>query len=52
MAFEAESDAAHFSARVYFVGNTMYQTLVISPKDKVSSPDDFLGSFELIPRTQ
>ena len=42
-----------FSARVYFVGNTMYQTLVISPKDKVSSPDNFLlGLSSLFPRTQ
>jgi hypothetical protein len=29
--FEAESDTAHFSARIYMVGDTLYQTLALSP---------------------
>ncbi len=52
LAFEAESDAAHFSVRIYFVGTTLYQTLVVSPKGKVYSSDAFLSSFEFIPRTR
>jgi len=49
--FEAESNDAHFSARIYMVGDTMYQTLVVSPIGKIY-PDTarFLDSFQLIPR--
>ncbi len=49
--FEAESDAAHFSARIYLVGTTLYQTLVVTPLGK-PYPDTarFLDSFQLIPR--
>ncbi len=52
VAFESESDAAHFSARVYMVGTTLYQTLVVSPLGK-PYPDTvrFLDSFQLIART-
>jgi hypothetical protein len=50
--FEAESDAAHFYARIYMVGSTLYQTLVVTP---VGSPyadtTRFLDSFQLIART-
>lgn len=31
LTFESESDQAHFSARIYMVGSTLYQTLVVSP---------------------
>jgi len=50
--FEAESDAAHFSARVYMVGTTLYQALVVSQLGK-PYPDTarFLDSFQLIART-
>jgi hypothetical protein len=50
--FESESDAAHFSARIYFVGTTLYQTLVVY---QLGSPyagtTRFLDSFQLIART-
>lgn len=49
--FESESDVAHFSARVYVVGTTLYQALVVSPIGKLF-PDTarFLDSFQLIAR--
>jgi len=49
--FEAESDAAHFSARIYMVGSTLYQTLVVAQLGK-PYPDTarFLDSFQIIPR--
>ncbi len=52
VAFESESDSAHFSARVYIVGTTLYQTLVVAPIDR-PFPDTvrFLDSFQLIART-
>ncbi len=31
VAFEADSDAAHFRMRIYLVATTLYQTLVASP---------------------
>lgn len=51
VAFESESDAAHFSARIYMVGTTLYQTLVVAPLAK-PYPDTvrFLDSFQLIAR--
>lgn len=49
--FEAESDAAHFSARIYVVGSTLYQTLVVSPIGKpYEGTVRFLDSFQLIAR--
>ena len=52
LTFEAESDQAHFSARIYMVGNTLYQTLVVSPLGKpYADTARFLDSFQLIPRT-
>ena len=54
--FESESDAtenkAHFYARIYFVGSTLYQTLTVSPVG-TPYPDTvrFLDSFQLIART-
>jgi hypothetical protein len=50
--FESESDAAHFTARIYMVGTTLYQTLVVAPIGK-PFPDTvrFLDSFQLIART-
>jgi len=53
IAFESESDAAHFSARIYMVGTTLYQTLVVSPLNK-EYPDAarFLDSFQLIARNR
>jgi len=50
--FEAESDAAHFYARIYLVGTSLYQTLVVSPLG-TPYPDTvrFLDSFQLIART-
>jgi len=52
LTFEAESDQAHFSARVYMVGSTLYQTLVVAPLGKpYADTARFLDSFQLIPRT-
>jgi hypothetical protein len=52
LTFEAESDQAHFSARIYMVGSTLYQTLVVAPLGKpYANTTRFLDSFQLIPRT-
>ncbi|MGD0096727.1 MAG: hypothetical protein ABSB60_09540 [Terracidiphilus sp.] len=49
LTFEAESDTAHFSARIYFVGSTLYQSLVVYPIGKpYDSTARFLDSFQLI----
>jgi hypothetical protein len=49
--FESESDSAHFYARIYIVGTTLYQTLVVSPIGKpYPGIKQFLDSFQLIPR--
>jgi hypothetical protein len=49
--FESESDAAHFTARIYIVGNTLYQTLVVSPLGHpYADTARFLDSFQLISR--
>ncbi|MGA3264221.1 MAG: hypothetical protein ABSC47_09275 [Terracidiphilus sp.] len=51
LTFEAESDQAHFSARIYMVGSTLYQVLVVSPLGKpYANTGQFLDSFQLIPR--
>lgn len=51
--FEAESDTAHFSARIYMVGDTLYQTLAVSPLGKpYADTARFLDSFQLIPRVR
>lgn len=49
--YEAESDSAHFTARIYMVGTTLYQTLVMFPLGKpYDDASRFLDSFQLIPR--
>jgi hypothetical protein len=49
--FEAENDQAHFSARVYLVGATLYQTLVVAPLGKpYADASRLLDSFQLIAR--
>jgi hypothetical protein len=51
--FEAENDSMHFSARIYLVGTTLYQTLVASPLGQpYGGTTRFLDSFQLIARTQ
>jgi len=49
--FEAESADLHFDARIYIVGTTLYQEVVVSA---IGSPHAdagrFLDSFQLIPR--
>jgi hypothetical protein len=51
--FEAENSATHFTVRIYLVGTTLYQILVVSP---INKPFDqtarFLDSFQLITRTK
>jgi hypothetical protein len=50
--FEAQSDAAYFTARIYMVGSTLYQTLVVAPLGKpYADTSRFLDSFQLIART-
>jgi hypothetical protein len=50
--FEAESDAMHFSARIYLVGTTLYQSLVASPLGKpYAGTTRFLDSFRITART-
>jgi hypothetical protein len=51
--FESESDseALHFSVRVYLVGNTVYQMSVSTPiGEPCAEATRFLDSFQLIPR--
>jgi hypothetical protein len=51
--FEAKSDSAHFTSRVYLVGSTLYQTLVAAPLDKPYLYSiQFLDTFQLIARTK
>ena len=51
--FESESDSAHFSARLYMVGDTLYQVLVAWPLgSNYADKARFLDSFELIPRVR
>jgi hypothetical protein len=53
LAFESETDDMHLSIRLYMVGTTLYQELVVSAKaNKFSSAgtERFLDSFQLIPR--
>jgi len=53
MEFQSESDAAHFRARIYMVGTTLYQTLVVSPLGTpYPNTQEFLDSFALIPRAK
>ena len=50
--FEAENDTMHFSARIYIVGTTLYQTLTAAPLGKpYAGVTRFLDSFQLIART-
>lgn len=51
--FEAATDSAHFYARIYLVGSTLYQTLVIVPNGmQYSGTNRFLDSFQLVAHTQ
>lgn len=53
VAFEAENDSLHFTARIYFVGSTLYQVLSASPlKEPYPGTLRFINSFQFIPRTQ
>ncbi len=53
MQFEAESTSMHFSARIYLVGTTLYQTLTASPlATPYAGASRFLDSFQLIARVQ
>jgi hypothetical protein len=51
--FEAENDSMHFSARVFLVGTTLYQTLIAwDLQHPYPNTARFMDSFQLIPRTQ
>ena len=52
VAFEADSENAHISARIYLVGTTLYQMIVAAPNDSPYVERlRFLDSFQLIDRT-
>ena len=51
VAFEADSESAHISARIYLVGSTLYQMIVASPNTApYADSARFLDSFQLIDR--
>lgn len=51
LAFEADSDKLHFSARMYMVGGVLYQSMVATALDaKFAESAQFLDSFQLMPR--
>jgi hypothetical protein len=50
--FETVSDAVHITFRVYMVGSTLYQTLVVMPLGMpYTNTIQFLDSFQLIAKT-
>lgn len=49
--FDSEGDTAHFHARIYLVGTTLYQTLVVTSLHvPYAGEERFLDSFQLIAR--
>ena len=51
VAFEAENDSAHLSARIYLVGTTLYQVIVAAPlQTPYAESARFLDSLQLAPR--
>ncbi len=51
--FEAENSATHFTVRMFIVGTTLYEALVISPINKpFDQSDRFFDSFQLVTRTK
>jgi hypothetical protein len=49
--YESESEEMHYTTRVYMVGNTMYQMLVVYPlSSPFSETRRFLDSFQLLGR--
>jgi hypothetical protein len=52
VAFEAENDSAHLSARAYLVGTKLYQMIVALPlNSNYADTTRFLDSFQLLPPT-
>ncbi len=51
--FEAETDQAHVSGRIYLVGSVLYQLMVFTPLNQsYADAARFFDSFQLIPRGQ
>lgn len=51
--FESENSATHFLVRMFMVGTTLFEALVISPLNKpFDQSDQFLDSFQLVTRTK
>lgn len=51
--FEADNDSMHFSARIYLVGSTLYQTLIAAPiTQPYADVTRYLDSFQLIARVK
>lgn len=49
--FQAENESTEFSVRLYIVGSTLYQTLVVTPRGHAyAKTTRFLNSFQLIAR--
>ncbi len=50
--YEAENEEAHSTVRMYLVGTTLYQVVVVSPLNQpYAQSTRFLDSFALIPKT-
>jgi hypothetical protein len=50
--FQADSDSAHVTARIYLVGTVLYQMIVAAPlKIDYADTGRFLDSFQLVDRT-
>jgi hypothetical protein len=50
VAFEADNDSVHLSARIYLAGTTLYQLVVASPLNvPYAGAARFLDSFQLLP---
>lgn len=53
LAFEAENDTVHFSARFYVAGTTLYEIIAASPlKGRFADTKRFMDSFQFIPRME
>jgi hypothetical protein len=49
--FDAESDQVRFTARIYIVGSTLYQAMVVTPlSSSYADTVHFLDSFQLVER--
>ncbi len=53
LSFEAENTDFHLSARIFYLGTTLYQTLIARAlSEPYANADVFLNSFQLLARTR